>query len=280
MQNLQQKPTTPGKRFHVKISSVLSEKAPEKRLLRPKHRTGGRNCYGRITSRRQGGGHKRRYRIIDFRREKLDIPARVKSLEYDPNRTAHIALLVYADGEKRYILAPDGVSEGDELMSASKEADFRPGNNMPLRVIPPTTKVHAVSMLPGKRAQIALSAGVGAQLVAVEGNRATIEMPSGEIRMLHADCRATIGEVGNVHHRSARLGKAGRNRWKGKRPRVRGVAMNPVDHPMGGGEGRSSGGGHPVSPWGQLSKGFPTRPRRKTSNKMILIRRTGQKVKH
>jgi large subunit ribosomal protein L2 len=277
---VEQRPVTPSERFHVKVKGEFTEKRPERRLIRPKRRTGGRNCYGRITSRRRGGGHKKRYRIIDFRREKLDIPAKVVALEYDPNRTANIALLAYADGDKRYILAPNGVKVGEKLVNATEVAEFKPGNNMPLRDIPPSTKIHAVSMQPGKRAQIARSAGAAAQLVAIEENRATIKMPSGEIRLVHADCRATIGEVGNASHRSSNLGKAGRNRWKGRRPRVRGVAMNPVDHPMGGGEGRSSGGGHPVSPWGQLAKGYPTRSRSKVSDRMILIRRNGRKVKH
>lgn len=273
------RPLTPGQRFHMRNRQKLSTKRPEKGLTESKKRTGGRNCYGRITSRRRGGGHKKHYRVIDFRRDKLDIPAKVKSIEYDPNRTANIALLAYADGEKRYILAPHGVNEGDTLINSSKGGEFKPGYNMPLRHIPPATSVHAIELHPGRGAKMARSAGVGAQLVAVDGDRATLKMPSGEIRLVHADCRATIGVVGNGTARTANIGKAGRNRWKGRRPRVRGVAMNPVDHPMGGGEGRTSGGGHPVSPWGQLSKNFPTRAKTKASNRMILIRRNGRKVK-
>ena len=276
---VQRKPTTPGQRFLVRSKTDLSKKRPERKLSRSKKRTGGRNVYGRITSRRRGGGHKKLYRIIDFKRDKYDIPARVQAIEYDPNRSANIALLAYADGEKRYILAPRGVAVGDTLLSSKEAADFKPGNNMALSAIPPTSKVHAIELEPGKGAQIARSAGVAAQLVGIDGNRATLKMPSGEIRMVPANCRATIGEVGNASHRHSNIGKAGRNRWKGRRPRVRGVAMNPVDHPMGGGEGRTSGGGHPVSPWSQLSKGFPTRKKRKLSNKMILIRRDGRRVK-
>lgn len=280
MPTIEQKPLTPGQRFHVKsFEEGISDLGPEKRLSEFKKRTGGRNCYGRITSRRRGGGHKQRIRKIDFKREKFDIPARVARLEYDPNRSANIALLFYADGEKRYILAPSGVAIGDTLVSFSEAGEFREGNNMPLRSIPPSTKVHSISTQPGKAAQFVRSAGVSAQLVAIDGNRATLRMPSGEVRMVHSNCRATIGEVGNASHRTSKLGKAGRSRWKGRRPRVRGVAMNPVDHPMGGGEGRSSGGGHPVSPWGQLAKGFPTRLRSKQSNRMILVRRKGNKVK-
>ncbi len=276
---VEQRPLTPGQRFHLRNKRVVSKKRPEKLLSESKKRTGGRNCYGRITSRRRGGGHKKLYRLIDFKRYKLEIPARVKSIEYDPNRTANIALLAYADGEKTYILAPKGVKEGDILINYKESGDFKVGNNMPLNAIPPATKVHCIEMQPGKGAQMARSAGAAAQLVNIDGDRATLKMPSGEIRMVKAICRATVGEVGNASHRHANIGKAGRNRWKGRRPRVRGVAMNPVDHPMGGGEGRTSGGGHPVSPWGQLSKGFPTRRKGKLTNKMILIRRDGRRVK-
>ena len=280
MPTIEQRPLTPGQRFYVKnLEEGISNLRPEKRLSESKKRTGGRNCYGRTTSRRRGGGHKKRIRKIDFKREKFDIPARVERLEYDPSRSANIALLVYADGEKRYILAPNGVAIGDTLVSSSEAGEFRVGNSMSLRSIPPSTKVHAISTQPGKAAQFARSAGVSAQLVAIDGGRATLRMPSGEVRLVNASCRATIGEVGNAAHRTSKLGKAGRARWKGRRPRVRGVAMNPVDHPMGGGEGRSSGGGHPVSPWGQLAKGFPTRLRSKPSNRMILVRRKGKKVK-
>ena len=281
MATVELRPITPGQRFYVRNTRSLAKKRPEKSLTRARLRTGGRNCYGRITSRRRGGGHKRLYRQIDFRREKLDIPATVRSIEYDPNRTSNIALLVYADGTKRYILAPTGVDEGAVLVSTreSEKADFKVGNSMPLRFIPPATKVHAIELQPGKGAQLVRAAGTGAHLVGVDGDRATLRMPSGELRLVHANCCATIGEVGNAVHRRANIGKAGRNRWKGKRPRVRGVAMNPVDHPMGGGEGRTSGGGHPMSPWGQLSKNFPTRPRKKHSNKLILMRRNGRKMK-
>ena len=272
------RPLTPGQRFHVGNKLDLDSKRPEKRLSKFQKRTGGRNTYGRITSRRRGGGHARLYRKIDFKREKLEIPAKVQALEYDPNRSGNIALLVYADGEKRYILAPNKVKVGDILLSTKTKLVFNPGNNLPLKLIPPATKVHAIEMQPGKGAQIARSAGAAAQLVSIEDNRATLKLPSGEIRMIHSNCNATIGEVGNSDHKIISLGKAGRNRWKGRRPRVRGGAMNPVDHPMGGGEAKTSGGVHPVSPWGQLSKGFPTR-HNKVSEKMILIRRTGRKVK-
>ena len=268
---VQRKPTTPGQRFLVRSKTDLSKKRPERKLSRSKKRTGGRNVYGRITSRRRGGGHKKLYRIIDFKRDKYDIPARVQAIEYDPNRSANIALLAYADGEKRYILAPRGVAVGDTLLSSKEAADFKPGNNMALSAIPPTSKVHAIELEPGKGAQIARSAGVAAQLVGIDGNRATLKMPSGEIRMVNAKCRATMGEVGNSEHNRQTIGKAGRNRWLGRRPRVRGMAMNPVDHPGGGGEGRSKSGGgrqHPMSPWSQLSKGFPTRSKSKLSNKM------------
>ncbi len=276
---VEQRPLTPGQRFHLKNKRVVSKKRPEKRLTESKKRTGGRNCYGRITSRRRGGGHKKLYRKIDFKRLKFEVPARVKTIEYDPNRTANIALLAYLDGDKRYILAPQGIREGDTLVNYKEGGEFKIGNSMPLRFIPLATKVHCIELQPGKGAQMARSAGTGAQLVNIDGDRATIKMPSGEIRLVNANGRATIGEVGNASHRHSNIGKAGRNRWKGRRPRVRGVAMNPVDHPMGGGEGRTSGGGHPVSPWGQLSKGFPTRAKRKPSNKMILIRRDGRRVK-
>ena len=257
----------------------MSKKKPERRLTKVKHIKKGRNCYGRITSRRRGGGHKRAYRLIDFRRDKLDIPAKVQAIEYDPNRSANLALLAYADGEKRYILAPRGVKEGDVLLNVDKRVEFSPGYSMPLSVIPPATKVHAIELHPGRGAQIARSAGQAAQLVSIDGDRATIKLPSGEIRYLNSRCRATIGEVGNHEHQNQSLGKAGRNRWLGRRPRVRGVAMNPVDHPMGGGEGRTSGGGHPQSPWGQLSKGFPTRKKSNPTNSQILVRRNGRPMK-
>jgi large subunit ribosomal protein L2 len=276
---IESRPLTPSQRFLVRNRADVSTKRPERRLTKSNHIKKGRNCYGRITSRRRGGGHKRLYREIDFRRDKIGIPAKVQAIEYDPNRTANIALLAYVDGEKRYILAPRGVKVGDVLLSVSERVEFSPGYSMPLAVIPPATKIHAIELHPGRGAQLARSAGIAAQLINVDENRATIKMPSGEIRFLNPACRATIGEVGNHEHQNQSLGKAGRNRWKGRRPRVRGVAMNPVDHPMGGGEGRTSGGGHPVSPWGQLSKGFPTRRRSNPTNSQILVRRNGRKVK-
>jgi len=273
------RPLTPGQRYLTRNKQDLSKKKSERRLTVKKHSKKGRNAYGRITSRRRGGGHKRNYRIIDFRRDKLDIPAKVQAIEYDPNRSANLALLAYADGEKRYILAPRGVTVGDTLLSVSQRVEFSAGYSMPLAVIPPATKIHAIELHPGRGAQIARSAGQAAQLVAVDGERATVKMPSGEIRYLNSRCRATIGEVGNHEHEGRSLGKAGRKRWLGRRPRVRGVAMNPVDHPMGGGEGRTSGGGHPVSPWGQLSKGFPTRKKSKLTNSQIVVRRNGRPMK-
>ena len=273
------RPLTPGQRFLTRNKQNVSRKKPERRLTTKIHDKKGRNCYGRITSRRRGGGHKKAYRIIDFRRDKLDIPAKVQAIEYDPNRSANIALLAYADGEKRYILAPRRVTVGDTLLNSSKRVDINPGNSMPLAEIPPATRIHAIELHPGRGAQIARSAGQVAQLVSVDGDRATVKMPSGEIRYLNSRCRATIGEVGNHEHESQSLGKAGRRRWMGRRPRVRGVAMNPVDHPMGGGEGRTSGGGHPQSPWGQLSKGFPTRKKSNPTNSQIVVRRNGRQLK-
>lgn len=273
------RPLTPGQRYLTRNKQDVSKKKSERRLTVKNHNKKGRNAYGRITSRRRGGGHKRNYRIIDFRRDKLDIPAKVQAIEYDPNRSANIALLAYADGEKRYILAPRGVKTGDILLSVDKRVEFNPGYSMPLAVIPPATKIHAIELHPGRGAQIARSAGQAAQLVSVDGDRATVKMPSGEIRYLNSRCRATIGEVGNHEHEGRSLGKAGRKRWLGRRPRVRGVAMNPVDHPMGGGEGRTSGGGHPQSPWGQLSKGFPTRKKSNPTNSQIVVRRNGRQLK-
>jgi large subunit ribosomal protein L2 len=276
----QHRPLTPTQRYYVanKNEKISTENTPVRGLVKAKKRSGGRNAYGRVTSRRRGGGHKRQYRVIDFRRDKLDIPATVQAIEYDPNRSANLALLAYADGEKRYILASRGLEVGSKVISA-ETADFTDGNAMPLSAMPPATRVHAIELVPGRGAKIGRSAGTGAQLVNVDGDSATLKMPSGEIRIVHSRCRATIGEVGNSEHQKISLGKAGRNRWKGKRPRVRGVAMNPVDHPMGGGEGRTSGGGQPVSPWGQLAKGFPTRRRSKPSNSMIVVRRNGKKMK-
>ena len=260
----------------------ISKNRPERSLVESKSKTGGRNTYGRITSRRRGGGHKKLYRIIDFKRSKLDMAAKVQSIEYDPNRTALLALLAYADGTKAYVLAPAGLKAGDTVFNLMKTDtnDFRPGNSFPLGVIPPATKVHAVELLPGRGAQLARSAGTSAELVAVENGYAQIRLGSGETRLVNAKCRATIGEVSNADHGKRSLGKAGRNRWLGKRPRVRGVAMNPVDHPNGGGQGKSKGGGgrqHLVSPWGQLAKGFPTRKRTKLSSNFILVRANGRK---
>ncbi len=260
----------------------ISKKRPERSLVESKSKTGGRNTYGRITSRRRGGGHKKLYRIIDFKRSKLDMAAKVQAIEYDPNRTALLALLAYADGTKTYVLAPAGLKAGDTVFNllSTDTNDFRPGNSFPLAVIPPATKVHAVELLPGRGAQLARSAGTSAELVAVENGYAQIRLGSGETRLVNAKCRATIGEVSNADHSKRSLGKAGRNRWLGKRPRVRGVAMNPVDHPNGGGQGKSKGGGgrqHLVSPWGQLAKGFPTRKRTKLSSNFILVRANGRK---
>ena len=275
------KPLTPSLRYYTPpVRDHLENKRPETRLSSSRHDHKGRNNYGRITSRRRGGGHKRLHRTIDFKRDKCEIPARVQGLEYDPNRSATIALLCYADGEKRYILAPRGLRKGDTVLSTNKrQEEFPAGKSMPLKLMPPSTRMHAIEMEPGAGARIARSAGIGAQLVAVESDRATLKMPSGEIRYLNANCRATIGSVGNQEHRNQVLGKAGRKRWKGRRSRVRGVVMNPVDHPMGGGEGRTSGGRNPTSPWGVLAKGYPTRIKSKPSNSMILIRRNGKKMK-
>ena len=277
---ISKRPLTPSPRYTVGIKSVnLSNERPVKSLVESKKKSGGRNGYGRITSRRRGGGHKQLYRIIDFRRNRIDSPAEVVRFEYDPNRSANIALVKYADGELRYILAPNGLNVGDTIINASEIAEFKPGNSMPLRSVPPAMKVHNIELAPNTKAQMVRTAGGAATLVSIEKGMATLRMPSGEVRMVNANCRATIGEVGNAEHGNASLGKAGRNRWKGRRPRVRGVAMNPVDHPMGGGEGRTSGGGHPVSPWGQLSKGFPTRRKSKLSDKLIVARRNGRKLK-
>lgn len=274
------KSLTPGQRFQIKNKVALSKERPEKSLTVSNHRSKGRNCYGRITSRRRGGGHKRLYRLIDFRRSKVNIPATVLRLEYDPNRTSHIALIQYEDGEKKYIPAPRGMEPGQTVLTVDHAVeDYPVGLCLPVRFIPPSSFIHCLELTPGRGAQVARSAGQQCQLVAVEGDKATVKMPSGELRLVHANCRAVIGRVGNVEHGDQKLGKAGRNRWKGRRPRVRGVAMNPVDHPMGGGEGRTSGGGHPVSPWGLLAKGYPTRKKSKPSNAMILVRRNGRKMK-
>ena len=276
---VQSRPITPGQRFLQRNRTGLTTNAPLKSLTKSKHRAKGRNCYGRITSRRRGGGHKRLYRQIDFKRSKLEMTAKVERIEYDPNRSANIALLTYEDNEQRYILAPKGLELGATILSSNNVTDFDVGNAMPIHLIPPGTTVHAVELQPGKGAQLGRSAGVGLRIINLEGKHATLKLPSGEIRLVNSNCRATIGSVGNASHEKQVIGKAGRNRWKGRRPRVRGVAMNPVDHPMGGGEGRTSGGGHPKSPWGQLSKGFPTRRKSKTTNNMILVRRNGRKMK-
>ncbi|HJP65939.1 MAG TPA: 50S ribosomal protein L2 [Actinomycetota bacterium] len=264
------KPTSAGRRgATVADFSGLTRSEPEKSLTRPLKKRAGRNASGRITTRHQGGGHKRQYRVIDFRRDKDGVPGKVASIEYDPNRSARIALLHYADGEKRYILAPNGVEVGQRLQSGPG-ADIRPGNALPLSGIPVGTVVHAVELKPGGGAKMARSAGVGVQLLAKEGGNATLRMPSGEIRLVDARCRATVGEVGNAEHELVSWGKAGRNRWRGKRPSVRGVAMNPVDHPLGGGEGKSSGGRHPTSPWGK-TEGRTRKP--KPSDRLIVRRR-------
>ncbi len=265
------KPTSAGRRgASVSDFRDITRDRPERSLAGPNPNKAGRNTYGRITTRHQGGGHKRRYRAIDFRRNKDGVPAKIAEIEYDPNRSARIALLHYADGEKRYILAPLGVKVGDRLMSGSG-ADVRPGNALPLRNVPVGTTVHAVELKPGAGAKMARSAGTSVQLVAKEGEMAQLRLPSGEIRLVRADCRATVGVVGNPEHELVSLGKAGRNRWRGKRPSVRGVAMNPVDHPLGGGEGKSSGGRHPTTPWGK--KEGRTRKKGKPSDRYIVRRR-------
>ncbi len=265
------KPTSPGRRFQSGPDfSELTTDRPEKSLLAPLHKTGGRNVYGRKTSRHRGGGHKRQYRIIDFKRNKDGVPAKVATIEYDPNRTCRIALLHYADGEKRYILAPNKLGVGDNVLSG-QGADIKPGNAMPMRFIPVGTVVHNVEIKPGGGGKMARSAGVGVQLVAKEGAFATLRLPSSEMRRVPIDCRATVGEVGNSEHELESLGKAGRSRWKGRRPQTRGVAMNPVDHPHGGGEGKTSGGRHPVSPWGKPEG--RTRDKNKESQKLIVRRR-------
>ncbi len=269
------KPTSPARRYYeVADFKGLSKDGPEKSLTEKKSSSGARNHRGIITSRFRGGGHKRRYRVVDFRRTKIGVPATVESLQYDPNRSARLALLQYADGEKLYILAPDGLKPGDKVVS-SRNADIKPGNAMPLRYIPLGTMIHSIELKPGKGAQLVRSAGAAAQLMAKDGDYAQIRLPSTEVRMVHLECRATVGQVSNIEHASISIGKAGRKRWLGRRPHNRGVTMNPVDHPMGGGEGRTSGGRHPCSPWGQLSKGLKTRTN-KTTNKFIIKRR-GQK---
>ena len=270
------KPTSAGRRFQtISDFAEITRTTPEKSLTEGLTKKAGRNNFGRVTSRRRGGGVKRLYRIIDFKRDKMGILATVAHIEYDPNRTARIALLHYADGEKRYILAPVGLNQGD-VITAGEGADIKPGNAMPMSRIPVGTNIHNVELNPGKGGQLCRAAGTYAQLIAKEGKYALLRMPSGEVRKVLASCMATVGQVGNIHHENVSLGKAGRNRWLGRRPQVRGVAMNPVDHPLGGGEGRSSGGRHPVSPWGVPAKGYKTRDPKKASNKLIIKRR-GQK---
>ncbi|MBF0449570.1 MAG: 50S ribosomal protein L2 [Candidatus Magnetomorum sp.] len=266
------KPTSPGRRFQVYSAfDEITKKTPEKSLIKKIKKTGGRNANGRITCRHRGGGQKRQYRIIDFKRDKDGIPAKVAAIEYDPNRTARIALLHYVDGEKRYIISPLKLNVGDMVMSG-EEADIKPGNCLPLSKIPLGTHIHNIEMKIGKGGQIVRTAGGFAQLIAKEGKYAQIKLPSGEVRMFLLMCKATIGQIGNVEQENIDLGKAGRKRWLGRRPKVRGVAMNPVDHPMGGGEGRSSGGRHPCSPWGVPSKGYRTRKNRAT-DRFIIKRR-------
>jgi large subunit ribosomal protein L2 len=266
------KPTSPARRYYeVADFSALAKKGPERALSEHKKETAGRNHHGRITSRFRGGGHKRRYRRIDFKRAKVGVPAVVASIEYDPNRSARIALLHYADGEKAYILAPDGLAQGDSVVS-SKNADVKPGNALRLKDIPLGTMIHNIELKIGKGGQLVRSAGVAAQLMAKDGDYAQVRLPSGEVRMLHLHCRATVGQVSNPQHARISYGKAGRSRWLGRRPHNRGVTMNPVDHPMGGGEGRTSGGRQPCSPWGQLSKGKKTRTN-KATDKFIVRKR-------
>jgi large subunit ribosomal protein L2 len=265
-------PTSSGRRFQeFSTYEEITRTSPEKGLLRPLKNTGGRNQNGRITSRRRGGGHKKHYRIIDFKRDKTSIPAKVASIEYDPNRSARIALLHYVDGEKRYILAPVGLQVGD-IVESGPNVDIKPGNTLPLMNIPLGTYIHNIELRIGKGGQIVRSAGNFAQLMAKEDRYALIKLPSSEVRMVLLNCKATIGQIGNVDHENKSIGKAGRNRWLNRRPKVRGVAMNPIDHPMGGGEGKSSGGRHPCSPWGKPTKGFKTRNKRK-SNRLIVKRR-------
>ena len=270
------KPTSPGRRFMTSTVRIegSSENRPHKPLLVKHSKTGGRNNRGRISIRHRGGGHKRRYRLIDFRRDKVGIPARVERIEYDPNRSANIALLCYADGERRYILAPHGLAEGQTVI-ASAEADILPGNALPMSAIPLGTTLHNIELRPGKGGQLARAAGSGAQLIAREGRYALLRLPSGERRKALVQCYATVGQVGNLDHQHETIGKAGRNRWKGRRPTVRGVVMNPVDHPHGGGEGRTSGGRHPVTPWGKPTKGRKTRNNPRTNS--YIVRRRGKK---
>lgn len=267
------KPTSAGRRAAAGSDfSDVTTTTPERSLMGVMAKTGGRNNQGRITSRFRGGGHKRRYRVIDFKRQKIGVPALVAEIEYDPNRTARLALLHYADGEKAYILAPDGLGQGDQVLSSAK-ADIRPGNSLPLAAIPTGTAIHNIEMRLGKGGQLVRSAGVSATLMAKDGEYAQVKLPSGEVRKIHVKCRATVGQVSNGEHKNAKLGKAGRARWLGRRPHNRGVTMNPVDHPMGGGEGRTSGGRHPCSPWGQLAKGLKTRKNKRTDTMIVKSRK-------
>jgi large subunit ribosomal protein L2 len=269
------KPTSPGRRFQTRmVRESSTTNAPHKPLVRKLHKHGGRTAAGQIAVRHQGGGHKRRYRVIDFRRDKIGIPAKVETLEYDPNRSADIALVCYRDGERRYILAPHGLKVGDVVIS-SPEADIQPGNALPLNSIPLGTTLHNIELKPGQGGQMVRSAGTGAQLIAKEAGFALLRMPSGEMRKVLDRCYATVGQVGNLDHENQSIGKAGRNRWMGKRPTVRGVVMNPVDHPHGGGEGRTSGGRHPVTPWGKPTKGMKTRNNPRTDQ--YIVRRRGKK---
>jgi len=268
------KPDTPSRRY-MSVSSFdeITKSKPERKLTVALRKTGGRNNLGRITSRRRGGGHKRRYRIIDFKRNKFDVKGKVVSIEYDPNRSSRIALVCYEDNEKRYIIAPDKLKVGDEIISSKDKIAFKDGNSTSLINIPDGMLVHNIELKPGKGAQMARSAGTYARIMAKEKGMVTLKLPSGEVRMIMGSCLATIGSVGNKNHENIKIGKAGRSRWLGKRPKVRGVAMNPVDHPHGGGEGRTSGGRHPVSPWGTPAKGYKTRNKKKVSNKFIVKRR-------
>ena len=269
-------PTSPGRRFQTSLTfEEISATRPEKSLTVGMRSTGGRNSQGRVTSRYMGGGHKRLYRIIDFRRDKMGVPARVATIEYDPNRTARIALLHYVDGEKRYILAPNGLEVGAQVV-AGPGADILPGNALPLLRIPLGTTIHNIELKRGRGGQLVRSAGAAAQLMAKEGGYAQVRLPSGEVRQVHIECYATIGQVGNIEHENVSVGKAGRNRWIGRRPHVRGVAMNPVDHPMGGGEGKTSGGRHPTSPWGWKTKGMKTRNNKRTDG--FIVRRRKSKA--
>jgi large subunit ribosomal protein L2 len=268
------KPTSPARRYQTYLTrdELTKGAVPEKSLLSPKIRISGRNNNGRITVRRRGGGHKRHYRIVDFRRNKIGMPAEVTSIQYDPNRSAHIALVTYEDGEKRYIISPVGLKVGATILSGA-DADILPGNTLPIQNIPLGTQIHNIEMRPGKGGQMVRSAGTFAQLVAKDGDYAQVRMPSGEVRKFPLVCTATVGQVGNVEHENESLGKAGRSRWKGRRPKVRGVAMNPVDHPHGGGEGKTSGGRHPVTPWGKPTRGAKTRNNKRTQNMIVRDRR-------